>query len=233
MRKYISFTILGGVLILALVAVIAITFPQVAASSPIPFVSTPGGLGEIMPPDSPPGTSAEQAPLLQTAGTYVWSYSAKFVCGYQPPFASTQPGEPPVKPGNYATEINIHNYNFKSLVVKKFIIVLVDPQNGPIGREPNDQLPRTSVTVPMRVNAAMMDDCNALWTMAFGGSLPPGNPTPLTVGYLVILSPLDLNIDTVYTAEVPGTQATTPSGISINVTRVAGKRVFAPTGTYP
>jgi hypothetical protein len=233
MRKYISLTILGGVLMLALVTVIAITYPQIAASSPITIASTPRGLADILPP-GPPGTSAEQAP--QITGTYLWSYSAKFVCGYQAPLLPTDPGEPVVKPGNYATEINIHNENIStpSLVVKKMVIILVDPTNGPVGLEPNAQTPRSNVNVSMGSNTAMMDDCNAIWTMIHqAGGPPPPNPMPLMIGYLVILDPLDLNVDVVYTAEVPGTGAGNPTGISINVTRVGGKRIFAPTGTYP
>jgi hypothetical protein len=56
---------------------------------------------------------------------------------------------------------------------------------------------------------------------------------PLMVGYLLILCPLDLSIDSVYTAEVPGTQASTPTGISINVVRASGKRVFVPSTVFP
>jgi hypothetical protein len=56
---------------------------------------------------------------------------------------------------------------------------------------------------------------------------------PLMIGYLVILSPLDLDVDAVYTAEVPGAAGTTPTGISIDVNRITGKRIYVPAGTFP
>jgi hypothetical protein len=56
---------------------------------------------------------------------------------------------------------------------------------------------------------------------------------PLFIGYLVILSPLDLNVNAVYTANAPGVAGSQPTGISINVLTVTGKRVFLPTGTVP
>ena len=73
-----------------------------------------------------------------------YAYSVKFVCGYNPTnlgllHDGKVTGEPPVKFGNYATEINIAwpelylddvNYVFKHL------IVLVD-SGKPVGREPN------------------------------------------------------------------------------------------------
>jgi len=64
-------------------------------------------------------------------GAYRYVYSAKFVCGFQPPLVD-QPGtinrgEPVVKPANYATEINIHNYNFRTAELRKKVILLVRP----------------------------------------------------------------------------------------------------------
>ena len=52
----------------------------------------------------------------------------------------------------------------------------------------------------------------------------------MTIGYLVIQSPMELDIDAVYTAEVPGGPdsqglISPPTGISIDVERVPGKRV--------
>jgi len=66
------------------------------------------------PAASASGAAAPQdRPQEQSAvnGQYLWSYAAKFVCGYQRTATPGQPapGEPIVKPGNYATEINIHN----------------------------------------------------------------------------------------------------------------------------
>ena len=56
---------------------------------------------------------------------------------------------------------------------------------------------------------------------------------PVFIGYLVILSPLELDVDVVYTANAPGDLAVAPTGVSIDVERVTGKRVFIPTGALP
>jgi hypothetical protein len=80
-----------------------------------------------------------------------------------------------------------------------------------------------------------MDDCLALWRMAF--NTPPPARMPLFIGYLVLMSPLDLDVDAVYTAEshaadTSGTMSNT--GISIDVERVSGKRVYCPpTSAFP
>ncbi len=57
---------------------------------------------------------------------------------------------------------------------------------------------------------------------------------PVFIGYLVILSPLELDVDVVYTARRSGDfRPSQPTGISIDVERVTGKRVFVPAGALP
>jgi hypothetical protein len=55
-------------------------------------------------------------------------YSVKFVCGLQvvPSNPSTVPNEPPVKPGNYATSVNVPNYHSGSATTfcKKAVVAL-------------------------------------------------------------------------------------------------------------
>jgi hypothetical protein len=182
-----------------------------------------------------PASAPDAAPQAQTAvtGQYVWSYAAKFVCGYQPPAAgAVSPGEPVVKPGNYATEINIHNPNYKQIPLRKKFLVLVNENQQPpwIIREPQQVEPLRVITMTIGPDYATMDDCNNLWTLTYpAGSVP--TPMSVFVGYLVVLSPLELDVDVVYTANAPGTPPTTaPTGISIDVQRVTGKRVFVPVG---
>ena len=174
--------------------------------------------------------AAPAAPAL--TGTYYWSYAAKFVCGFQPVNPSTAAGEPVVKPGNYATEINIHNPNFKGVLLIKRFIVLVD--GALIVREP---LTAGTIAVPnmdLPANSATLDDCNGIWVATHTNPVvTPPNPMPSFIGYLLILSPLDLNVNAVFTTNAPGDLGQVPSSSSIDVLTVAGKRVFVPTGVNP
>ena len=181
----------------------------------------------------------QAAPQAQIAvkGQYVWSYAAKFVCGFQDINAAgvIAPGEPVVKPGNYASEINIHNPNYRPVPLRKKFLVLVNqtnPQNPLIVREPQQVEPMRIITMTLGPDFATMDDCNNLWHIVYPAVTPP-TPMPVFIGYLVILSPLELDVDVVYTANAPGSLTVAPTGVSIDVERVTGKRVFVPFGALP
>lgn len=155
----------------------------------------------------------------------LYQYSVKFVCGLQRFHSPNLPGEPVVKPGNYATEINIHNIQFSQQVAYKSVVLVV--RNGePVGREPNAQPPTPFVAVPVPPRHAMMDDCNQLWEMAFPGGPAPPNPMPLTIGYLSIITFADFDVDAVYTAQAfQPTGAETLESPSVDVERVLAKRL--------
>jgi hypothetical protein len=176
----------------------------------------------------------QDAPQAQvaTTGQYAWSYAAKFVCGFQRTATAAQPipGEPIVKPGNYATEINIHNPAYKEVPLRKKFLVLVNGQQ--VIREPQQTSPIKVIPMTLGPDFATMDDCDNLWTLTYPGVTLP-SPMPVFIGYLVILSPLELDVDVVYTANAPGDLTVAPTGISIDVERVTGKRVFIPTGALP
>jgi hypothetical protein len=185
-----------------------------------------------------PQPAAAQGIVFPTPSRYYWSFAVKFVCGLQPPLTTAAGqqglGEPVVKPGNYATEINIHNYTYREVPLRKKIVLLVrDTQ--PIGREPDSQGPMAYDHITLKPDWATMDDCNRIWQL-----LNPNAPAlpaimPLMVGYLVIISPIDLDVDAVYTAEVPGRLEANqnPTGISIDVERVNGKRAHIPDALLP
>jgi hypothetical protein len=177
------------------------------------------------PQDMPPAQ-------IISHGQYVWSYAAKFVCGYQRTAdpGSQVPGEPILKPGNYATEINIHNPAYKQAPLRKKFLVLVNNQEAI--REPNQIQPTKHMTMTLGADYATMDDCNNLWRLTYP-TAPLPSPMPVFIGYLVILSPLELDVDVVYTANAPGDLAVAPTGVSIDVERVTGKRVFVPAGALP
>ena len=64
-------------------------------------------------------------------------YAAKFVCGLMKQNPNLQ-GEPPVKPANYATDINIHNPNEPEFggwpegvrMIKKAVRAIPEPDQG-------------------------------------------------------------------------------------------------------
>jgi hypothetical protein len=192
----------------------------------------------------PPELSAPDAPALQGGtlqGKYYWSFAAKFVCGVQDPLTKDPasgviPGEPVFKPGNYATDINIHNYNYRDVIIKKKLVLLVDANvqgAAPlIVREPQVAGPTAYRQVVLVPDGATLDDCNALYMMANNNALPTTQPKIFS-GYLVILSPIDLDVDVVYTAAEPGDVTLPATSISEDVTRVTGKRVFIPVGAVP
>jgi hypothetical protein len=139
-------------------------------------------------------------------------------------------GETTLKPGNYATVINIHNPIYKQVPLrKKFIVEMVGSQ--PFAMEPQQTEPRNVVTMTLGADMVTMDDCNNLWKYSL--QTPPPGQMPVFIGYLVVLSPVDLDVDVAYTANAPGDLHTAPTGVSIDVERVAGKRVFLPAGILP
>ena len=133
------------------------------------------------------------------------------------------------------SSVHIHNPNYKHVPLRKKFLVLVNqinPQNPLIVREPAQIEPTKIMTMTLGPDFATMDDCNNLWTLTYP-NVPLPSPMPVFIGYLVVLSPLELDIDVVYTANTPGDLATTPDSVSIDVERVTGKRVFVPFGALP
>ena len=217
------------------------TFVAVAGLLAVTLVMAGFLMGQQQAVSASSQASPELAPQAMpneqiAAGTYLWSYAAKFVCGYQTPFPAALVGEPVVKPGNYATEINIHNPQYREVRLYKKVLLLADarnPQQPRVVREPESVGPVVTDTLILKPDYATLDDCNRIyaWTSPAGGL--PAFPPPLMIGYLVILSRTELDVDVVYTAVAPGadqTAPTQPSGISIDEERVTGKRVFVPAG---
>ncbi len=143
---------------------------------------------------------------------FLHSYAVKFVCGFNNTNLGVssdgkESGEPPVKFGNYATEINIVNNNpnespdstdpLVRAIVEKSVLVLVD-KGLPVGREPKvvKVTGRDQITIPPM--QATMDDCNRIAEILWG-AVP--TPFPLTIGYLVVASTAELDVNAVYTAQ--------------------------------
>ena len=133
-------------------------------------------------------------------------YSVKFVCGFVPVGE-----EEPVKPGNYATAINIHNYTTTNLNVEMLVALHYRAGSGPPPLVPF----RTSRAYKYRT---LEVDCVDIWGMVgtqpgafLKGMLHLGMPTPLAVA-------------AVYTSQTnlgPGAGLDPGAGISIDVEYVA------------
>jgi len=132
----------------------------------------------------------------QGSPTPSFLYSVKFVCGLQtlgsPAFAP--PKEPPVKPGNYATAVNIHNFhngpNATVEFCKKAVVAL-----------PERILPRGPVS-PIKFDAlgpdqALEVDCTDIASLFPAGTKLP----PFIKGFVEINSPVELSVTAVYTAQ--------------------------------
>lgn len=162
---------------------------------------------------SKPVVSVALLGLLLLAGAQAasakeqYAYSVKFVCGYNntnvglSTDGTKSEGEPAVKFGNYATEINIvwpELYIPGPAYIFKHLVVLVD-RGVPVGREPNVADARQYVD-SIRLNSlqATMDDCNRIATL-YWGFVP--TPMPLLVGYLVLTSTHELDVTAVYTSQ--------------------------------
>jgi hypothetical protein len=135
-----------------------------------------------------PGQQATR-PAPDSPGYYV--YSVKFVCGAQ---KDTDPELTTVRPGVYATEINTHNYATKEIDIEKHIIPLVADEQA-IGREPEYSKVAAKDKIVLPPDSATLDDCYRIWKLL---SATPGT---LYIGFLEIISPIELSIDAVYTVQ--------------------------------
>ncbi len=145
----------------------------------------------------------------QDRGT--WVYSVKFVCGA----AQADPREAIVEPGFYATEINIHNYRPEGVDVRKAVLILVEDGQA-VGREPESVGVRGTDGIGLQPNTATMDDCTRI------AEITGVDTSNLTIGYLVIQSGQELNIDAVYTTTGGDAGQAPPS---IEVERIEGNQI--------
>jgi hypothetical protein len=127
----------------------------------------------------------------------VYSYSVKFVYGHQ---ADCGCAEGPVRPGTYATEINLYNDGEDETPIVKRVVPLV-LAGAPAGREPRTVPPRAQDAIVLPAKSATMDDSERLSELLFG--VPPAGPLPLTLGFLEIASRQPLKVVAVYTVTGP------------------------------
>lgn len=157
----------------------------------------------------------------------LYSYSVKFVCGVQEECECTCAA---VRPGIYSTEINIHNYQDEKVPIEKYVFPVVFA-GAPQGREPRVVQAKARDTLIMPGNSVTMDDCCRIAELLFD-SVPPSK-LQLTIGFLEIVSPIELQVTAVYTA----TDLESHS-ISMDVEQISGRikkgkprPSFTPSGT--
>jgi hypothetical protein len=156
------------------------------------------------------GTVVAKKPTRITIPACKFTYSVKFVCGVQ---QDCECACAPVRPGVYATEINIHNFKCKDAVVEKWLIPTV-LAGAPVGREPRVAKRRIGDRIKLPADSATMDDCCRIAEMLLGA--PSTAPMPLTIGFLEIVSDVELSVTAVYTAT-----DLKSNGLSIDVQNVA------------
>ena len=153
-------------------------------------------------------SSAERLthPLLEKLGPIpaaqaeLFAYSVKVVCGKQTETNCCCVAG--ARPGVYATEVNIQNLNLVRAPVLKIVVPLIN-SGAVVAREPNVadplKIPARAIeeAVILPPLGATMDDCCRIAELL--GAAPSGD-TGLTIAILSIVSPLELSVSAVYTA---------------------------------
>ncbi len=144
----------------------------------------------------------------------LYSYSVKFVCGVQEecPCACTS-----VRPGAYATEINIYNPHSKEAILRKNFVPVVFAGTV-LGREPRVAEAKAVDKIVLKPRTATMDDCCRIAELLLGGT--PDTQLPVTIGFLEIVTNLELAVSAVYTAS-----DLTSKSLSIDVEQVRAMRI--------
>jgi len=161
-----------------------------------------------------------------------FEYAAKFVCGLEPSNTGhTPPQEPPVKPGNYATTINIHNPWATSVqIVKKVALAARETYPNTVLIDPTKRFFDTLTS-----DHGMSIDCTEIVNLLTMNGTPP--PAGFIDGWVVIdayfpttsTPPTAAQLDVV---EITTTAATFTSTVnSHEVTMVPGRSL--PAGTWP
>lgn len=133
-------------------------------------------------------------PECQPEPEPLFSYSVKFVCGVQEECACACA---PVRPGAYATEINIYNYHSTDARIRKHVVPVVFA-GAAVGREPDHAKIKAADGMVLPGRTATMDDCCRIQRLLVGGQA--SGTLPLTIGFLEIISDRELVVTAVYTA---------------------------------
>jgi len=140
-------------------------------------------------------------------------YNVKFVCGMQKNEFKGDECSAILSSGIYSTEVNILNFGGKEVsIVKVFIPVVVN--NKAIAREPKTHGPVSAEKVVLKGLHATMDDCCKINEML--KELKADEH--LKIGFIEIISPIELEVYGVYSVTDMGQQHPT-----VDVVQVQGK----------
>lgn len=119
-----------------------------------------------------------------TARPTTYEYAAKFICGEQERDEHAR-----LTRGVYATEINIHNPNDDEVTFSKKLALTFPPKQ----QRPGKVLPISEDV--LGPDEALSVDCADVQRRLF----PNGLPAPYIIGFIVIESPVSLDVTAVYT----------------------------------
>jgi len=149
---------------------------------------------------SPTPTPTKVAVPTPTPVPNVFLYSVKFLCGLQSVQSSQfkPPAEPQVKPGNYATSINVHNFHSSvACLAKKAAIA------GPESVDITGQISAFR-GFNLGPDAAFEIDCSDIVSL-----FPVGTGLPSFIeGFVEIQSRTQLSVTAVYTSQTCNTSST-------------------------
>ena len=154
----------------------------------------------------------EELGAIPAAAEGLFAYSAKIVCGKQTDASCCCVAG--VRPGVYATEVNIQNLNLVTAPVLKFVLPLIN-SGAVVAREPNVADPAAALhgrpeVIKLPPLGATMDDCCRISELLLGAA--PSGDAPLTIAILTIVSQFELAVSVVYTAN-----PLSGDGVSIDV----------------
>jgi hypothetical protein len=158
---------------------------------------------------------AQKKVTITTIACERWSYGAKFLCGF---VKEVPPGVGPavtLRPGIYATEVNILNYHATPVTVHKYLYPLMSHGEA-IGREPRSVGRRAEDVITLNGRTATFDDCFRLHELLHE---PPVDDA-LSIYFFEIVSPVELTVTAVYSAN-----DSRGASIALDVVQVEGKQV--------
>ena len=160
-----------------------------------------------------------------------YSYAAKFVCGVMAQVTYQPPSEPPVKPGNYATVINIHNPWSREAEIAKKVALAAREEFGYTVPIP----PTKRYREKLRSDHGLYVDCREIVNLLTQNGTPPASS--FIEGWVVIDSwvtvgtPGPAQLDVVAVTTTSNIGAPTGAVNDHEVTVVPARSL--PAGTWP